>query len=109
MVRKQYRQGDVLVTPIDGIPKDAKPVKSTNGQHILAYGEATGHMHTVAERNAAEEMAEFLQLGERRFLTVKKESKMLHAEHAPLVLEPGTYEVKIQEEVWLNEVRRVAD
>jgi hypothetical protein len=104
MVKKQYRQGDVLVTPIDSIPNDAKPVKTVNGQHILAYGEATGHMHSVRE-----EMAEFLGVGERRFLKVKEPTQMVHAEHSALVLEPGTYEVKIQEEVWLNEVRRVAD
>lgn len=42
----QYRQGDVYLFRVDQLPEaeSAKPVK---GNHVLAYGEATGHCHAI--------------------------------------------------------------
>lgn len=42
-MNKQYRHGDLFVQAAQ-IPQDAKPAKGS----ILAYGEATGHHHSIA-------------------------------------------------------------
>jgi hypothetical protein len=38
-----YRQGDVLIIPVAGIPDDSEPIARENGRIILAHGEVTGH------------------------------------------------------------------
>lgn len=48
----QYRQGDVYLIKVDSLPKDVgvetAPIK---GNHILAYGEATGHTHCIKAKD----------------------------------------------------------
>ncbi len=101
---KQYRQGDVLLT-LAKIPESAKPVK-IQGKVILAEGEATGHHHAIA--SAPRKLQTFLD-GEQLYLRVKSPVVLEHQEHAAITVEPGDYVVKKQIEVWLDEVRRVAD
>ena len=48
----QAAQGDMLITRIEEIPADAKPVAAENGAFILAHSE-TGHNHVVMERSGA--------------------------------------------------------
>ncbi len=43
----QYRQGDVYLFQVDKLPKGMEIAKPVNGQSVLAYGEATGHQHSV--------------------------------------------------------------
>jgi hypothetical protein len=46
-----YRQGDVLVVPIDEseLSNDLIPApRESSGRLVLAYGEATGHAHVVS-------------------------------------------------------------
>ena len=52
----QAAQGDLLITKIRSLPKEAKPVKSGNGNFIVAHSE-TGHHHVVAERPGVEYFA----------------------------------------------------
>lgn len=40
---KTFRQGDVYIRKIDGLPDGLKPKKDS----AVAYGEVTGHAHTV--------------------------------------------------------------
>jgi hypothetical protein len=47
--RMQFRQGDVLITSIKSIPKAAKVRSHDGGRVVLAYGEVTGHSHSIAE------------------------------------------------------------
>jgi hypothetical protein len=47
----QYRQGDVLLIKIDGIPKQASAEKNPD-RIVLAYGEVTGHAHAISSRQA---------------------------------------------------------
>ena len=42
-----FRQGDVLVVPVDEIPTGLKKVPREQGRLVLAHGEATGHAHVV--------------------------------------------------------------
>ena len=43
-----FRQGDVLLLPVSAIPAAATPRPATNGLLTLAYGEKTGHHHSIA-------------------------------------------------------------
>lgn len=47
MNNQPYRQGDVLIQPVDSVPSDAIAVARDNGRSILAYGEVTGHAHAL--------------------------------------------------------------
>lgn len=105
MIAKQYRQGDVLITPIGAIPASAKQV-STKKRVVLAEGEATGHQHAIDY--SAKKMTVFLD-GEQMYLRVLEPVVLMHQEHAAATIEPGEYLVRRQVEVWLDEVRQVAD
>ena len=51
-MQKQIRQGDVLLVPCEAKPT-GKKVKPVKGRTILAYGEVTGHNHSLDSRVAA--------------------------------------------------------
>lgn len=104
-VTRQYRQGDVLITPIEAIPASAKPAK-TQKRVILAHGEVTGHAHAIDF--TAKQMRVFTD-GAQTYLRVREPVVLTHQEHAPATIEPGDYMVKLQMETWLDEVRQVAD
>lgn len=104
-VKKQYRQGDVLVTPIDTIPASAKPFAGRK-RVVLAEGEATGHCHAIDF--TGRKMKVFTD-GEQMYLRVLQPVVLTHQEHAPATIEPGDYIVRRQTEVWMDEVRNVAD
>ena len=47
----QFFQGDVYVTPVDGLPDDAVECEpDARGLHVFALGESTGHVHAVQEQ-----------------------------------------------------------
>lgn len=51
MKRKQARQGDVLLIPVASIPETAVELQPEPDRPIiLAYGEATGHAHSIFGR-----------------------------------------------------------
>lgn len=103
--REMVRQGDVLLTPIDKIPAGAKPVARTPRGVVLAYGEVTGHAHTVED-----EFAELMEMETERYLSIapRKVATLVHEEHGSAQL-TGNYKVTIQSEYTPAEVRRVAD
>ena len=43
-----FRQGDVLLLPVSAIPAAATPRQAVDGLLTLAYGEKTGHHHSIA-------------------------------------------------------------
>lgn len=103
MKTELYRQGDVLIRRIDRLPEQ-KPVKRASG-HILE-GEATGHIHRLEDVS----QAEVLEAGEGLYLRVGEEGvRIIHEEHAPIVLPPGNFEVVRQREYAPEEIRNVAD
>jgi hypothetical protein len=85
---RMYRQGDVLVLAVDVIPRRAKPVDRDRGLVVLAYGEATGHAHAIADRGAA-----LLRHRDRQYLRVTAVGgvTLTHEEHDTLVVPPGDY------------------
>jgi hypothetical protein len=105
--RGLIRQGDLLLVPVVGVPQPGTRVlveEATADRHVLADGEATGHAH-VAEGRSLRLTKVALRRGpygtERRtFLVVEgdEDAKLVHEEHSPLALSPGTYEVRRQHE-----------
>jgi hypothetical protein len=108
MNTKPYRQGDVLIRPIEQIPEALTVVPRDNGRVILAYGEITGHAHAVL--GDVELLAADLEEMELRFLRVEGEmAEVVHEEHATLTLPAGDYEVRRQREYAPEASQMVAD
>ena len=101
-----WRQGDVFITLLDGVPKNAKP---GNIVTQLAEGNTQGSRHCLddilgvsffaLERPTALD-GPVLQLTEERTIT--------HPEHGAVCLPPGTYGITYEREM-AEELRRVAD
>jgi len=86
-----WRQGDVLIQAIAEIPDGV----SAKSDLILAEGEATGHMHRIADGKTAELFENAADL----FLRVTAASAtVIHDEHGPIELKTGTYRVWRQRE-----------
>ena len=101
MLKNQKVQGDVLFTPVELLPKDARPKgkltpvsRRPDGRYVFAIGEATGHDHTTRSQTATMSLDE----GGVTFLTVEELTEVEHQTHKILVLEPGTYRVTPQQE-----------
>jgi hypothetical protein len=99
--RGLLRQGDVLLVPVDSLPKGAVPVDPRNGRLVLADGEATGHAHVVLEPHTR-----LLAVGrprvssaQTRYLVVEAApATLVHEEHDPITVAPGSYRVVRQRE-----------
>jgi len=97
----QYRQGDVLLTRIEGLPEGATAKAKPTKRSTLALGEVTGHSHVlVAERTTIREYvmpgSDFGALVDA--LVVEDVATLTHQEHATLTVPPGTYKVTRQRE-----------
>ena len=103
------RQGDVLLIPIgqDEIPTNTKDVAATDGRHILAHGEATGHHHSVSADHA--NLVTYEQANELFLLVHGLDTTLVHQEHTALTVTPGAYRVVRQVEYAPEGLRRVQD
>jgi hypothetical protein len=100
---KLYRQGDVLFRFVKALPFGERKKRSTG--HILE-GEATGHIHRIADLAAAE----VLEINDGLYLSVTEEGvSIVHEEHDPIALPAGDYEVVGQREYSPEEIRNVVD
>jgi hypothetical protein len=95
-----YRQGDVLLVPIDKLPANKGPVqlRDERCRIVLAEGEVTGHAHGITHDGArlyGEDLA-------RRFLQVLDRGgvDLTHEEHATIHLPRGRYRV-IRQRQWV--------
>lgn len=127
MERRPIRQGDVLLVPVDDSEADgAKAKPRDKGRLIVAYGEVTGHAHQVMEAGSAifdgkravlvkdapakDRTAEILTAkGGAILVRAFKGAQLVHEEHAPIDLKPGTYRYIPQTEHTPWGERRVAD
>jgi hypothetical protein len=98
-----YRQGDVLVVAVERIPRWAKAVHRDRGRVVLAYGEATGHAHAIADSGAS--LLEH-QADQYLRVTADRGVSLTHEEHQTITLPPGDYRVVRQRE-YEPEARRV--
>ncbi len=46
----QFRQGDVYMFAVESLPK-ADKCEPVGKNHVLAYGEATGHCHAIKKEH----------------------------------------------------------
>lgn len=124
--RPMVRQGDVLLIPVDDGPS-GKRQKREGGLLILARGEATGHHHSIADRNCslyldeqrpistedARQMVARLGGGlipDRLLVIGDKGATLKHQEHSAIALAPGAYICRVQREYVAGELaRNVAD
>jgi len=92
----QYRQGDVFLVRVgdDVRTLPHRSVPRDDGRIVLAYGEATGHAHAIADADA--ELIE-LETGER-FLFTSRGVSLRHEEHDTIELPAGAYRVVRQRE-----------
>lgn len=117
MKRVQYRQGDVLLVPIDELPAELQPVERENGRVILAHGEVTGHAHAIADDRAelfsdptADGLISIDEAAELYLLVHGDEPvELVHDEHSTIAVEPGAYKRIRQREYAPEATRLVAD
>ena len=103
-----YRQGDVLIVPVESIPNSVEPVDRDNGRVILAYGEVTGHAHAVKDKRATlfrdpKLAAIFMHVSGDEVVALE------HDEHSTIAIPPGNYQIVRQVEYSPEAIRNVAD
>jgi hypothetical protein len=91
---KMIRQGDVL---LKGIEKPPSGEITRCEVLTLAYGEATGHHHTLYPSVEGGLVDEIIVNG-KRFIQVETEFFLRHQEHRELRIPPGVYEIIIERE-----------
>jgi hypothetical protein len=103
-----YRQGDILIEQIAGLPDDAVEVKERDGRGriILAYGEATGHAHAGDGRDAHYYHSKKTGLF---YLVVVNPTPLEHEEHEAIPMKEDIYEVRRHREYTPQEIRQVVD
>ena len=103
-----FRQGDVLIVPVDNFPETLEKVEQKNGRVVLAHGELTGHAHAVSDHRAA--LFRDPKLGSL-FMHVSGDGPVAlkHNEHGTIQIPPGNYRVVYQREYSLEEIRQVKD
>lgn len=101
-----YRHGDV-----DIIPTDKKVSGNKSKSVILAYGEVTGHKHVLSALDKKTFIQQVLGEAEHLIKISNGRAQLTHQEHSPLILSPGTYEVKIEREYdpFLKKINEVKD
>ena len=97
-----YRQGDVLLKPIEELP-----IGRRKKDLILAYGESTGHLHQFLDPT----LVSVYECNNQQYVHVSSEfADLVHNEHGTLSIPAGKYKVIQQREVDLSEeIRRVLD
>lgn len=90
-----YRQGDITLMPVNDISLDAaEEVKSPmKGHTVLAWGEVTGHFHSIISRDAKQ-----FRLGDKEYVQVHRSTHLRHQEHSPTELPAGVYQKIIARE-----------
>lgn len=83
-MKQSYRHGDVSLHTIATLP--AKLNKIGSNKFSLKEGEQTGHYHLL---EGAFDIYEDEQ--GRRYLDIKKQSKLSHQEHNTITIEKGFY------------------
>jgi hypothetical protein len=97
-VRGIVRQGDVLLVPVEEIPRRRRQEEAGRGL-VLAEGEATGHAHTVQGRARIVRATRHHTVPADRYLIVEGgAARIVHEEHEPITVARGAYRVVRQRE-----------
>ena len=104
-----YRQGDILIVPIDAATPLGAPVQRERGSVVLAHGEATGHRHRIPSRHACLHERSGVPAPTERILHARRLVRLLHEEHDTIEIPAGMYRVIRQVEYTPEAIRVVAD
>lgn len=107
MKQQMYRQGDVLLIPIKATGFGKEPFKAVapaNDRIVLAFGEATGHHHSLKAN-----VGTLFEREEKRYLRMDIDAPLEHQEHGAILIPRGTYQVVIQREYHPEAIRNVED
>ncbi len=113
---KTAAQGDVMLVRIDALPCGLHEIAPTDGTIIVTHSE-TGHHHVIVlDREDAEKPNARIYGGDNPLLVwveVNRPTALEHRRsfdmHAPVVIQPGFYEVRRQREYIFEGFRRVQD
>jgi hypothetical protein len=97
-----WRHGDVLIAQINALPQNV----TRSSSPILVRGEVTGHSHRIEDTQTTEVWRDN---SGQIYLTVLAATRIIHEEHKPITLPPGTYRVWQQREYTPQRVRPVYD
>ena len=102
-----FRQGDLYLQKVtEKNIEDFQKVNTENGKLILAYGEVTGHHHSIA---ACPGVELFKNAEGEMILKIDSKVTIEHHTHSGIILDPGMYEAYIQEEYDPEGDRKVQD
>jgi hypothetical protein len=110
-MKKQYRQGDVLLIAISDEEFNVKGFIPSENKTV-ALGEATGHHHTfegdvdVFVEEATSNLAVNMQ---GMLVDVHEDCVLIHQEHARIAIPKGKYRRVIQREYSPEAIHNVAD
>ncbi len=88
----QFRQGDVFLMEVTKLPASATHEVASD-KIVLAYGEVTGHSHSVRAEDA-----KLYRDNEDSYLVVETRANLVHEEHDSIPLPAGVYKVIRQRE-----------
>jgi hypothetical protein len=110
-ITREAAQGDVYVRRVDNIPASAKRVEAVGGRLIVAHSE-TGHHHSLQATPGAEQWADPARPGVC-YLRLEAPLALEHqrdwAQHAPLMLGAGSWQIIRQREMTPEGWRQVQD
>ena len=108
-MQSQYRQGDVLLDPVEAIPRNVIPVQRVDGRLVLAAGEDDAHAHAITDLSA--ELLRVAEKADELYLVVNSEAgaRVSHEEHVSLVVPRGRYRVVRQREYARGDEELVED
>ena len=101
---KIIRQGDVILVKVESVPEGGVELPREQGRIVLAYGEITGHSHSVAEVEV-----KWIEARGERYLVSDVPFTVRHQEHDAQFVAPGAWWVGVQVEHQREEIRRVID
>jgi hypothetical protein len=115
-MQEMFAQGDLLIERVSNrVPSGTLiGMDASAGATILAEGELTGHRHLIFDRvtmfrdeSLARDIPPNLYVGHVR--VDGPVARVVHQEHAPITLTPGTYRIRRQRELEPKDVWVVSD
>lgn len=98
MKTKMYRQGDVLALKIEALPKGLKKKKD----NVLVHSDSTLHDHTLVSGTV------YTDKNGKMYADVPRKTQIVHtADHDPVDLPKGIYEIRRQQEHLMGDMVRV--
>lgn len=104
---EHIRHGDVLLTKVEELPQGQ--VIKHSGQHVLAWGEVTGHAHrlTVKDRK---DLKVVVKDG-ITYMSLTVSAPLTHEEHKRLEVPSGVWKMTFEREYdpFMESMRQVID